>query len=99
MGELDREALFPSVNIEESFLYQQENLLLGLSFALAKSARANRGLKDQDLIAALTSLGKTYQTLVQSGLHYEASAPNPAQQAVMAEIRKMLEEFRQVEQQ
>ncbi len=109
MDELDREALFPAVNIEESFLYKQENLLLGLSFALAKSARAARGLMgqnltkqdlvDQDLIAALTALGKTYQTLVQSGLHYEASAPNLAQQAVMAEIRKMLEEFRQVEQQ
>jgi hypothetical protein len=99
VNELDREALFPSVNIEESFLYQQENLLLGLSFALAKSARADRGLMDQDLIAALTALGKTYQTLVQSGLHYEASAPNLAQQVVMAEIRKMLEEFRQVEKQ
>ena len=99
MSELDREALFPSVNIEESFLYQQENLLLGLSFALAKSARADRGLMDPDLIAALAAMGETYQTLVQSGLHYEASAPNLIQQAVMAEIRKTLEEFLQVEQQ
>ena len=99
MDELDREALFPSVNIEETFLYQHENLLLGLSFALAKSARADRSLTDPDLIAALTALGKTYQTLAQSGLLYEASAPNPAQQAIVEEMKKMLAEFRQVEQQ
>jgi hypothetical protein len=99
MNELDRKALFPSVNIEDAFLYQQENLLLGLSFALAKSARADRSLMDQDLIAALTTLGTAYQTLTQSGLHYETSAPRPAQQAVVEEVKKILEEFRQVEQQ
>lgn len=96
--DLDREALFPDVNIEETFLYEHENLLLGLSFALAKSARANRDLVDLDLIAGLTALGKTYQTLAQSGLHYEATAPNPAQQAVAEEMKQMLAEFRQVEQ-
>ncbi len=99
MSAQDREALFPSVNIEESFLYQQENLLLGLSFALAKSVRANRDLLDTDLIAAVTALGKTYQTLAESGLHYETAAPNPVQQAVVEAMKKMLEEFRLVEQQ
>ena len=99
MDQLDREALFPGVNIEETFLYEHEDLLLGLSFALAKSARANRNLLDTDLIAALTALGKTYQTLTQSGLHYEAAAPTPAQHTVVEEMKKMLEEFRTVEQQ
>ena len=99
MTDLDREALFPSVNIEESFLYQHEDLLLGLSFALAKSAKAKRELMDQDLIAALTALGKAYQTLAQSGLHYEAAGPNPEQLAVVEEMKKMLGEFRQLEQQ
>src|SRR5579863_6153530 len=37
---LDRNALFPNVEIGEQFLYQQEHLILGLSFALAKSAKA-----------------------------------------------------------
>jgi hypothetical protein len=97
MSELDREALFPDVNIEESFLYQHENLLLGLSFALARSARGNRDLMDPDLIAALTALGKTYETLAKSGLHYEAAAPNPVQQAVVDEMKTMLAEFREVE--
>lgn len=98
MTELDRESLFPNVNIEEAFLYQQENLLLGISFALAKSARADRNLRDSDLIAALVSLGKTYETLVQSGLHYDAGAINPPQQAVIHEIKIMLAEYREVEQ-
>ena len=101
LTEQDRESLFPNVNIEEAFLYQQENLLLGISFALAKSARADRDLRDlrdNDLITALVSLGKTYETLVQSGLHYDASAPNPPQQAVINEIKTMLAEYREVEQ-
>ncbi len=98
LTELDRESLFPNVNIEEAFLYQQENLLLGISFALAKSARADRNLRDSDLIAALVSLGKTHETLVQSGLHYDASAINPPQQAVIHEIKTMLAEYREVEQ-
>ena len=98
LTEQDRESLFPNVNIEEAFLYQQENLLLGITFALAKSARADRDLRDNDLITALVSLGKTYETLVQSGLHYEASAINPPQQAVINEIKTMLAEYREVEQ-
>ena len=98
MTEQDRESLFPNVNIEEAFLYQQENLLLGISFALAKSARADRNLRDGDLIGALASLGKTYETLVQSGLHYDAGAPNPPQQAIIDEIKAMLREYREVEQ-
>ena len=98
MTEVDRQALFPNVNIEEAFLYQQENLLLGISFALAKSARADRNLRDSDLTAAVVSLGKTYETLVQSGLHYDAGAINPPQQAVIQEIKTMLAEYREVEQ-
>ena len=99
METLDRDSLFPAVDIEESFLYQHEDLLLGLRFALTKSARENRVLLDTDLIAALTALGKTYQTLAQSGLHYEAAAPSPAQQAVVEEMKKLLDEFRVLEQQ
>jgi hypothetical protein len=98
MTEQDRESLFPNVNIEEAFLYQQENLLLGISFALAKSARADHNLRDSDLIAALASFGKTYETLVQSGLHYDAGAINPPQQAIIHEIKTMLAEYREVEQ-
>src|ERR1035438_5807441 len=33
-------AMFPDVEIAEQFLYDRQELLLGISFALAKSARA-----------------------------------------------------------
>jgi hypothetical protein len=97
-GELDRESLFPQIEIVQQFLYEREHLILGISFALAKSARANRDLKDRDLIAALTSLAKSYETLVKSSLIYEPPTANIAHQAVAAEVETMVKEFREAEQ-
>jgi hypothetical protein len=100
---LDRSALFPDVDIPEQFLYEREHLILGLSFALAKSARAGRsldgrGLTDRDVIAALTSLTRSYQTLVQSNLIYEAPTANLAHQEIAREVETMVKEFREAEQ-
>ena len=97
-GELDREALFPQIEIGEQFLYEREHLILGLTFALAKSARANRDLMDRDLIAALTSLAKSYDTLVKSSLIYEQPTVNVAHQTVAAEVETMVKDFREAEQ-
>jgi hypothetical protein len=97
-GELDRESLFPQIEMGEQFLYEREHLIVGLSFALAKSARANRNLMDRDLIAALTSLAKSYETLVKSSLIYEPSTTNVAHQAVAAEVESMVKEYREAEQ-
>ncbi len=69
--DLDQTELFLQVEVGDQFLYEREHLLLGLSYALAKSARADRSLTDTDLIAALTSMAKTCETLVNYGLHYE----------------------------
>jgi len=112
-GERDREALFPEVDIPdveitEQFLYEREELILGLSFALAKCARADRfladrPLMDRDLIAAVSSLAKSYQTLVNSSLIYEPPIANLAHQAIVREIARevetMVREFREAEQQ
>jgi len=98
VNELDRAALFPEVEISEQFLYEREHLLLGLSFALAKSARTNRALTDRDLIAALTSLAKSYETLVNSSLIYEQRTANLEHQAITAEIEQMVKAFREEEQ-
>jgi hypothetical protein len=112
-GDRDREALFPEVEIPdveitEQFLYEREELILGLSFALAKSARADRFLADsplvdRDLIAAVSSLAKSYQTLVNSSLIYEPPIANLAHQAIVREIARevetMVREFREAEQQ
>ena len=90
--------IFLQVEVGDEFLYQREHLIMGLTFALAKSIRADRNLKDSDLIAAVTSLAKTYETLVNSGLHYETPIQSPAQHAVAAEVQNMLREFREAEQ-
>ena len=95
---LDRNALFPNVEIGEQFLYEQEHLILGLSFALAKSAKADRNIRDSDLVAALTSLAGSYETLANSGLHYERADANITHQAIAAEIQKMVKEYREAEQ-
>jgi hypothetical protein len=98
LADLDRADLFLQVEIGDQFPYQHEHLIMGLTFALAKSVRADRNLKDSDLIAALTSLTKTCETLVNSGLHYEAPIASAAQQAVAAEVQNMLKEYREAEQ-
>jgi hypothetical protein len=98
LQDLDQADLFPQVEIGDQFLYQHEHLLLGLSFALTKSAKADRTLKDSDLIAALTSTAKTYETLANSGLHYESPNPNASQQAIASELQKMVQEYREAEQ-
>ena len=98
LADLDPAALFLQVEIGDQFPYQHEHLIMGLTFALAKSVRADRNLKDSDLIAALTSLTKTCETLVNSGLHYEAPIASAAQQAVAAEVQNMLKEYREAEQ-
>ncbi|MGH9521582.1 MAG: hypothetical protein ACRD3E_03505 [Terriglobales bacterium] len=97
LRELDREALIPEVEVPESILYQWEPLIGGLSFALAQAARADRGVYDRDIIEALTSLVRSYQTLVNSGLVVEQKTANLGQQAVSAEVRKMIDEYRELE--
>jgi hypothetical protein len=98
ISELDRAALFPDVDISEQFLYEREHLLLGLSFVLAKRTRLNRALTDPDLIAALTALAKTYETMVNSSLIYEQRSTNLEHQAIATEIENMVKEFRETEQ-
>lgn len=98
LDDLDQPALFPEVAIGDQFLYEHEHLVLGLSFALAKSAIADRNIKDTDLISALTAMAKTYETLANSGLHYESPIASMAQQAVAAELQNMLKEYRETEQ-
>src|SRR5580700_6887240 len=98
MQELDQAALFPQIEIGEQFLYEHEHLLMGLSYALAKSAQADRAITDADLIAALAAMTKKQETLVNSGLHYETPIASLSQQSVIAEVHKMLKEYREAEQ-
>jgi hypothetical protein len=98
ISDLDQAVLFPQVEITQPFLYEHEHLIMGLYFALAKNARGNLQVKDVDLIAALTAMAQNYETLVNSGLHYEPPIAGLMQQAIVAEIQSMVKEYRETEQ-
>ena len=97
LRDLDQAALFPQIELGDQFLYEHEHLIVGLTFALAKSARADRGINDADMIASLGAITKTHETLANSGLHYEAPTTSLTQQAIAAEMQKMLKEYREAE--
>lgn len=96
--QVDSSALFLKVDVSDQFMYEHEHLLMGLSFALAKAAHADRAVNDRVLIAALSVLSTTMERLMNSGLHYEPPLTSPSQQRVVAEIETMLKEFREAEQ-
>lgn len=96
--QIDPAALFLQVEVSDQFMYQQEHLLMGLTYALSKAARADRSLHDQDLIAALTVLAKSYERRVNSGLHYEQPLTSESQRRAAMEVETMLREFREAEQ-
>lgn len=98
IDELDQSALFPKIEIGQQFLYEQEHLILGLTYALAKSAQTDRDIRDADLIAVLSALAHRYETLAGSGLHYEIPVTNLAHQSVASEVQKMVKEYREAEQ-
>lgn len=95
--QIDPAGLFLQVEVSDQFMYEQEHLLMGLTYALAKGARADRSLNDRDLIAALSALCTRQERLVNSGLHYEQPLASPSQQRVAAEVETMLKEFREAE--
>jgi len=91
------EDLYLAVDVSEQFLYEREHLLMGLSFALAKAARADRSLNDRDLIAALHAMCASQQRLVGSGLHYADAPAGTAQAAVIVQVEEMLKQYEAVE--
>jgi hypothetical protein len=97
-----RDLELPDIEIAEQFLYEREELILGLSFALAKSARAERSLDgrpllDRDLLTALSALARHYQVLVNSSLIYAPPTTNLAHQSIAREIETMVRQFREAE--
>lgn len=96
-GDFDAAALFLQVEIPDQFPYEREHLLMGLSYALAKAAQANRSLNDQDLIAALSALAASYERRLTSGLHYEQPLQIAAQQSVALQVEEMVKQYREAE--
>lgn len=96
--QIDPAALFLQIEVSDQFMYQHEHLLMGLTYALAKAARGDRSLHDQDLIAALTVLTKSYERRVNSGLHYEQPLTSDSQRRAANEVETMVREYREAEQ-
>lgn len=99
LGNVDRAALMLEVEVRETIVDELGAPLNGMSFAIAQAARRQRGIHDRDIIQALTAMAKTYQTQVNTGLIYEQPTETPVQQAVATGISRMLQEYRQVEEQ
>jgi hypothetical protein len=96
--QIDPAALFLQVEVSDQFRYEKKHLLMGLTYALAKSASADRSLHDKDLIAALSMLAKSYERRINSGLHYEQPLTGDSQRRAAAEIENMVKEYREAEQ-
>lgn len=96
-GDLDPAALFLQIELGDQFLYEHEHLIMGLTYALFKATRADRSMNDRDLISGLTSLARSYERLVNSGLHYDEPAQGAAQQLVAGEVQTMVKEYREAE--
>ncbi|MFZ0772160.1 MAG: hypothetical protein WCA49_23960 [Candidatus Sulfotelmatobacter sp.] len=97
-GQFDEGSLFLQVEISEQFTYEREHLLMGLSYALVKAARADRSINDRDLMVALSAMCESYERLVNSGLHYEQPLTSATQHAVVAEVEEMVKQYREAEQ-
>src|SRR4051812_18375774 len=95
--QIDPAGLFLQIEVSDQFMYEKEHLLMGLTFALAKAARADRTVHDQDLITALSALTKAYERRVNSGLHYEQPLTSDSQRRAAAEVENMVKEYREAE--
>jgi hypothetical protein len=96
--QIDPKGLFLQIEVSDQFMYEKEHLLMGLTYALAKAARADRNMHDQDLISALTALAGSYERRVNSGLHYEQPLTGDSQRRATAELETMVKEYREAEQ-
>ena len=96
--QIDPAGLLLQIEVPDQFMYEKEHLLMGLTYALAKAARGDRGVHDQDLIASLTMLAKSYERRINSGLHYEQPLTSDSQRRIAAEVETMVKEYREAEQ-
>lgn len=98
VDQIDSAGLFLQVEVSDQFMYEKEHLLMGLTYALARAARADRSLNDRDLIATLEVLSTAYERRINSGLHYEQPLTSESQRRVASEIETMVKEYRDAEQ-
>jgi hypothetical protein len=87
----------PDIRVTESFLAENEPILVLLASALTDAAlRASSGITDFDIREALESLIRTYRTL-QSGLYYETLPQNPYAAAIHQSVQERVADLRKRE--
>ncbi|MBZ5528879.1 MAG: hypothetical protein LAN71_13380 [Acidobacteriia bacterium] len=57
------DAPFLDVDLSREVVYQQQHLLSGIAFTIARFASGNPAATDSDAMSALHALGETYKTL------------------------------------
>ena len=92
---LEDERWFAQVRVEEDFLDAHPLLLEDLMESIRQSATGNSSLRDRDVIEALAALVRSFQTRANSGLHFEPTLPSLAQQALIQQLRKVIEDYDQ----
>lgn len=89
---------FPNqdIRLNETFLRDNEGLLLALGRTLMTAALETPGAADNDVREALAALIRTHRTL-ESGLYYETRPDNPIAAELSRRIQAAASEFRRAE--
>jgi hypothetical protein len=88
----DHELPNKDIRITESFLRNQDHLVIWLSHSLVRAMESGQAV-DFDAREALDAIIKTYRTL-QSGLVYETKPQNPYAAAIQQKLNEAIEELR-----
>jgi hypothetical protein len=89
------ERWFAYVQVEEDLLDAHSLLLEDLVESITQSGLGNSSLRDRDVIEALTTLIRSFETRANSGLHYEPTRPSLVQQALVQELREVIGDYDQ----
>ena len=92
------ELAFPQVALDRDFLDEQQRFIAALALFFCRFAAEQKDVRDADLLAALDSLARGYQTL-ESGLYYEQPPDAVAARALYAAARDFLEQYSRQHQQ
>jgi hypothetical protein len=85
------------IRVTESFLLQNEELLIFLGQTLSAAAMETQGVADYDVRDTLTALIRTYRTL-ESGVYYETRPENALSNRIFGVVQEGIAEFRRQEQ-
>ncbi len=87
---------YSKYELTDEFLREREPFIGALALRLLERSLEQRGTLDSDLLAALDSLIRTWETLA-SGLYYESLPDTPSAQAHFRGLQDFIEEFRRQE--